>query len=202
MALLLAAPVALGVALGLLRGGRLGGLALIRLRAGWLLGLALLVQVLRYQHVPGAERVIGSPDGVTPALLVFALFAAWLAANIAGGESALRVALVLVALGGLANLAVIAANGHMPFSLAQAERAGVPAAEIAVTGDIGVYAPTSPRTRLVWLADVIPTPGVRKVISVGDILILFGTLVAIAQAMVLGRERSPAGGRRPPPLAA
>jgi len=81
--------------------GRLGALAEVRLRAGWLLAVAIGAQIVIISVLPGgSERLhtwvhLGS----------YALLAAYVAVN-------LRLPyLWLIALGGVLNLAAIAANG-------------------------------------------------------------------------------------------
>jgi uncharacterized protein DUF5317 len=77
----------------------------------------------------------------------------------------------LAALGLLLNLAVITLNGGMPVSARAAETAGL-AEELR---DPGVkHELLDDDTALPWLADVIPIPGLQKIISVGDVVLAIG----------------------------
>lgn len=152
-----------------LAGGRLGVLADLRFRAGWLLLVAIGVQVLIVSVVPGA----GSPalhNAVHVATYV--LVGAFVVAN-------RRVAWVwLVALGGLLNFAAIAANGGvMP-----ADPRAVAAAGLAVDPGEFVNSGVVADPHLAFLGDVFWVPAswpVSNVFSVGDVLILLGALLAL-----------------------
>jgi hypothetical protein len=71
----------------------------------------------------------------------------------------------------LLNVAVITANGGMPVSRTAAEKAGL-GEELTRAGV--KHEILDDNTNLPWLADVIPIPGLEKVISVGDIVLAFG----------------------------
>jgi hypothetical protein len=116
-------------------------------------------------------------DGFAYPLYVAALAGTVFAAS---ANLALRGAL-LVALGGLLNLAVVIANGGMPVDPAAVALAGtrMPTDALHVQMvDSSVLAP---------LGDVIPVGIVRNVYSVGDILIAAGGFVV--PFMLLSRKR-------------
>lgn len=77
----------------------------------------------------------------------------------------------LAALGLLLNVIVIAANGAMPVSEPAAATVGL-ADELR---DPGVkHEILDDQTRLPFLGDVIPIPGLQKIISIGDIVLALG----------------------------
>ena len=150
-----------------LAGGRLSRLAGLRLEGVGLIVLALGLQVLMASVLP-----VVLPQ--TPHLLLIGLHAAsyaviawtlWLNRAVPG--------LVLVALGGGTNAAVIALNGGTlpadPHALAEA----------GFTVEAGEYKNSGvvEDAVLPWLGDVMATPAwlpFRNVISLGDIVVLVG----------------------------
>jgi hypothetical protein len=157
--ILLVAALALAVAL--LRGGRLRRLASVRLHRPWLVLAAAVSQLLGgvLADVPGAYAV---GLGVSAALA-----AGFVLVNrrVAG--------ITLLGVGLALNATVIAANGAMPVSVTAAARAGLDAAELNLQDDAQHEAVT-PRTRLRPLADVVPVPVLREVVSVGDVVAALG----------------------------
>ena len=161
-------------------GGRLTRLAEIRIHRGWLIALALALQIL-------VVNVVG------------ASFPAALAAGIHLGSYALALAFVfanrrlpgiaLLTLGGLANLVAIAANGGvMPASADALARAGKPLAIEEFTNS-GVVADA----RLAFLGDVFALPEpwpLANVFSIGDVLLVLGGGVLV-HAACGSRLRSP-----------
>lgn len=175
MPLVLAVVVG-AVAFGYARGGRLRGLAGIELRRVWLLAVGVVAQLAVFGlRLAGPEAV----DAAGPALLIvsFASVLAFLVAN--RHLPGVWLAVVGVAL----NAIVIAANGAMPVS---------PGA-IAVVSDgaasfpVGKHEPLGADTRLPWLADVIPVPPLRSIVSVGDIILAAGVARLTVTQMLGGR---------------
>jgi hypothetical protein len=148
--------------------GRLGALAEVRLRAGWLLAVAIGAQIVIISVLPGgSERLhtwvhLGS----------YALLAAYMAVN-------LRLPyLWLIALGGVLNLAAIAANG----GIMPADPDALAAAGLRL--DAGEFSNSSAlaRPRLAFLGDVFHVPAswpVSNVFSVGDVVLVLGALLAL-----------------------
>ena len=135
-------------------GGRLGALGAMQLRCGWLLGAALGVQLLVITVLPGGA---------------YALAGVFVAAN-----RRLR-GLLLIGLGGLANLVAIAANGGvMPMSAAAGRTAGM-TAEAGFANSAVLEHPS-----LAPLGDVFAVPG--AVFSPGDVVILLGAAVLVHTA--------------------
>jgi len=171
-------------AVGLLRGGRLGRLGALELRARWLVGAALLVQL-----AGGLWGGAAYPAGLAGSAL---LVAAFLARNRRLRGSG------LVTLGLLANALVVAANGAMPVSLDAAGRAGVSVADLAPLDDPR-HELLTPATRLPLLGDVVPVPLPLRpeVVSPGDVLVAAGLGQLVVLAM-LWRPAAAGGGTRGP----
>ena len=175
--LLTITPPLLGVGLGYLLGGRLGGFRSVRIRALWLVWLAASVQFAQYS-LAGVRHFVEDVVGVPMLALVFAIVLGWLAINLPGWPAAIRVAGLAIVLGAALNAVVIAANGRMPYD---------PAAVAKVSERAGLETPKNEPagagTRLAWLGDTIPIPGLRKVASPGDVLISVGTCAFVVLAM-------------------
>jgi hypothetical protein len=158
------AIVIAAVAVAYLRGGRLHHLAEAPLRAPWLLfvglGLQLAVDI-------GAGRGLladaGAP-GLGVLVLSQVLVVAWLMLHreLPG--------VWFVALGLVMNAAVIAANGAMPVDPNAVRALGLGDLEVP----IGKHTLLTDDTRLPWLADVLPVPPLRSIVSVGDLVIAVG----------------------------
>jgi hypothetical protein len=167
--ILYALPI--GLLLGLLLGGRVRGLGTINVRYGWVIVLGLLAQVVLFSD-PITARIgeLGVP--IYLASMVAVLAAILANARIPG--------LPIVALGALSNLVAIAANGgYMPASAEAYAMWGR-----TVEGFSNAKVIEDP---VLWpLTDIIPLPGwlpFTNVISVGDLLIGAGVVVAMVTAM-------------------
>ena len=170
------AVLVLAVGASYLRGGRLSRLADAPLHRTWLLlvGLGLQVGV----DVAAARGLLAdaSTEGWLVLLVSQLLVLGWVLSNhhLPGT--------VLIAVGLVLNAVVIAANGAMPVS---------PEALAALGADPGAT-PTgkhtllTEQTRLPWLADILPIPPLRVVISVGDIVLAAG-LIPLTHALMSHR---------------
>ncbi len=176
-ALTLLAPVVLGIVVGYLLGGRLSDLASLRFRALWLLWLAAAIQACQY-WVPPVRTVLEDRLHTPMLALVFAVVAVWLAVNLQQNDPWLRPAVAAIVLGAALNGLVVLTNGSMPFSARAAQIAGMPASVVTPKNHIA-----DDHTRLAFMGDVIPLPGLRKVLSPGDLLIILGAAGAIAVSM-------------------
>jgi hypothetical protein len=163
MVILMIAPVIGGLLVGCRRGGRLRHLVGMRFRALAVLWL-----------VAGAQLVGSGP--ARPAL-VFGLAGFWLVLNLRGRRWSVRIALLLILVGGAMNAAVIAANGAMPYRSAE-------------THTTAKHVPMDAGTRLAWLADIIPCPPLRAQVSVGDLVLFVGIGAFVAVAMMPERPGS------------
>lgn len=151
-----------------LAGKDLRRLAGLRVRAAWLLPLALGLQVLVINVVPGAPR----PLTVGTHLATYLLAAAFLAVN-------RRVpGLLVLAAGAALNGVTIAANGGtLPASPEALRFAGLDAAPEAFTNSGALAEP-----RLALLGDVFALPAglpLANVFSIGDVVILVGVTLAL-----------------------
>jgi uncharacterized protein DUF5317 len=178
---LCAVPVLTGTAIGYARRGRLLALA-GRLRALWLLWLAVLIQAGQF-YLDGVRRLIEERLGIPMLVLVFAAVLAWLAVNLRHWPRAARVAAAVVVAGAALNAAAIAASGRMPYSPRAAAAAGLPTSELTPKN-----VPGGDGTRLGFLGDVVPVAPLHKVVSAGDILIAVGAAALVAALMHARRE--------------
>ncbi len=181
--LMFVAGAACGTGVGLLRGGRLGRLAELRLRAPLLVATALLLQA--------GAGLLPANRRLASVALSYVLVGGWLVANAAGRPAPLRRAVGLLAAGWLLNVVPMAANGGMPVSTHALERAGVPHMDVE-DGHLFKHVPASAATVAPWLGNVIPVRAVRGVVSVGDIAMLAGVALFVASGMGPGRT----GGNR------
>jgi uncharacterized protein DUF5317 len=180
------AGLALGISIGYAVGGRLGRLARnLRLRAVWIVYVALAIQVLvRVPPIKSAHE--GTRLFVV--LVSYAVIAVWLGLNAVSQRRALRIAVALITLGWLANLAPIALNAGMPVSRYALARAGNTNPSAGSKGFFK-HVLADEHTELNGLGDVIPMRAFKTVISVGDVLLLVGIAAVIAAGMRL-REPS------------
>jgi len=161
--------VALVVVLGVaLAGGDLRRLAAVRLRSAVLLPLALALQVLVVNVVPGAPRAF--TVGVHLGTYLMAAAFVWRNRSLSG--------LPVLAAGAAANGITIALNGGtLPASAAALRFAGL-------QEDPTVFTNSGPlaHPRLPWLGDVFAVPAgfpLANVFSVGDVLILVGIALVL-----------------------
>ncbi len=173
------AVLALGVVLSWSRGGRLRRVAHAELRATWLLFTGVAVQV-------GVDVAAGRgllPDaglsGWTLLLLSQLLVVAFLVVNrdLPGTW--------LVAAGLLLNATVMAANRAMPVDPAAIAALGIEGATVAP----GKHTLLTADTHLPWLADIIPVPWLRSILSVGDLVLAVG-LVPMTHAVMTSEPQA------------
>ena len=169
MFMLWAIPV--GIVVGLLVGGRLGNLSSFRFRWGWLAVAGLLVQVLLFS--PSGDALAGD---LGPAIYL----ASTAAVLVAVLRNLRQPGMAVVALGSVANLAAISANGgFMPASAEALAAAGLPPGDHL--NSIVVANPA-----LQALTDIYAIPAglpMANVFSIGDVLIALGIVWTIAAAM-------------------
>lgn len=149
------------------------GLLDLRLDRLWLLWLAGAAAVLRYtapDWLPGWATARG---GSLLLAVAWAAALTWVVNACLNGDGGLRAALIVTGAGFSLNAAAILVNGgRMPFSVPAARAVGMPQA--AVDGHAPFNVPLVDGHRLSWLADLIALPGLDKVISVGDLLMIAG----------------------------
>src|SRR3954447_8040094 len=154
-----------------LAGGRLSALADIKLRAPWLAGAAIAIQVVIVSLLPGSIGALGEPLHMASYLLLGAF--AWMNRRIAG--------LPIIAIGGLSNFICITVNGGvMP-----ADPDALRAIGRSPGSDEFISSTALAHPKLAFLGDIIATPAswpVSNVYSVGDLLILSGAFVLLHAA--------------------
>lgn len=163
--MLLAILVATIVAIvGVLRGGSLDSLASTSFRWVAVLLAGLVVQVAFGIWDP---RWLSEAGGLAVLLGSHLTVVAFLIANrkLAG--------MAIAAAGLLLNMLVIGLNAGMPVSQTAAEIAGLEG--IDASFDAGIkHERMTDDTTLAPLADVIPVPGLRQIVSLGDVLLTLG----------------------------
>ncbi|HZA19769.1 MAG TPA: DUF5317 domain-containing protein [Actinomycetota bacterium] len=148
----------IAVLIGLARGGSLSSLSATRVRWLWLVYAGVLVQV-------AGALLLSGDAGLVVVIASNAVIAAFLLRN-------LRLpGMTLAAVGLVLNVLVIAANGAMPVSAEVIEAAGG-----SDTEEIGglKHERLTDDTRFAFLGDVIAVPGLREVLSLGDVLLALG----------------------------
>jgi hypothetical protein len=175
--------ILLGFGVGMLRGGSWRNLAGARFRLVSAVFIGMGFQIA----AAFVEPVRGGRLSVALVITSFAAVFAFAAANYRlPGMS-------LVALGALSNLVVIWANQGMPVARIALDRAGLPGAFVGgESGARGAHHLLTDSSRLTPLADVIPLPPFRNVISVGDIVIWAGILLLVQDLTSARRRRRPA----------
>lgn len=161
LSLVVIALAALG--LGLWRGGSLHALADTRVRWMTLLFQGLLVQV---------AFDVWDPPGLTSTHALAVLFISNLAVASFVVLNLRTPGMLLIGVGLVLNTLVITANGAMPVSSSASSAAGI-SAPSEVDNDLK-HERLNDDTRLGWLSDVIPVPGLKEVLSLGDLLLAAG----------------------------
>lgn len=170
MFMLYALPV--GLLAGFLLGGRLEGLATLRLSWAPVAVIALLVQVLLF------SSPLGDAVGAAGPAIYVASTAAVLAVVIRNSRLA---GLAIVALGAVSNLAAIVANGgYMPADPGALALAGLDPSRGYNNSIITANPALGPLTDLFALPAAVP---MANVFSIGDVLIGLGIACTIALGM-------------------
>jgi hypothetical protein len=172
--------IALGgaVAAGLLRGGSLEALAATRFRWIVLLIGGLAIQLLFDLWDPPALTTSG-------ALAVILISNAAVAGFVVMNRR--TAGMLLIGVGLVLNVLVIATNNAMPVSPAAADAAGVdPPPE---TSELK-HEELDAQTRLRWLGDIIPVPGLQEVLSIGDLVLAAGVARLVYVRMTSARQTS------------
>jgi hypothetical protein len=182
----------LGIALGLVTGGRPANVNRRSLDLVWLLVASVALQVV-------AEVVdVGDEVGLAMVLVSYVGLAAFAVANIR------LVGMPVVLLGLLANIVVITVNAGMPVDagVLVAARA-VPASSVASV-DFGAKRHlATPSDDLIVLGDRIPVRPSREVVSFGDLILAFGVadvLFRLLKPVELRRRTEDDTARPPAPV--
>jgi hypothetical protein len=125
--------------------------------------------------------------GFWPVLIIWLLAVAFSIANVRWLPVRSRPGLAVFVAGLSLNSLVIALNGGMPFSVRAAQLAGLPPGPIAFSR-VG-HRPLAPDSVLAPLADIVPVPGLQRVVSFGDLLILLGIAWLLVSVGLLGARQ-------------
>jgi MFS family permease len=184
---ILGLAVVLAVAIGWALGADLARASAVRLHAAFLVFLALTVQLIIFTRLGHLV-----PDGVEVPLHIasYGMLVVFLLLN---GRN---VGLAVAATGLLSNLVAILANGgRMPVSGTAWEEGGRGLDSIAPADVYHNTTLAGGHPRLGWLGDVFPLPlgrALGNVVSVGDLLIVFGLAIFVYRA---GTNRVHTAGR-------
>lgn len=167
-----------------LRGGRISRIADAELRHTWLLFVGLLLQLA--VDAASVRGLLEDPAGYLLLLASQVLVLVWVLVNW------WRPGMVLIGLGLLLNAVVIGANGAMPVSQQAIDALGIG----DVTVHPGKHELMTEATRLPWLADILPLPPLRTIISVGDIVLAAGLIPLVHHLMTYRTAVERRGGPR------
>ncbi|MNW25949.1 hypothetical protein D3C74_27060 [compost metagenome] len=177
--------IIIGIVVGLFRGGwQLEGLrrlGQLRLKAGWIFPLLLLVQLVIF-YLQGKIAFLASVNGMLfMAVYVTGMIFLWLNRHHPG--------FTLILIGVLLNfLAMVVNGGRMPVSLTASTVLGPYYMELLSSGEvISKHVMMDTSTRLSFLGDIIPlsSPYPRtQVISIGDVIMNLGIFFLIQHLMV------------------
>lgn len=179
-ALALTAAILVGYA----RGGRLRRVADSEVRASGALFAGLAVQLA--VDVGALRGYVAGTMATVLLAISFVLVALWIVAN------RYRPGIPLIALGLLANSVVVIANGGMPVDPDAIAAAGLPLRDALH----GKHTLLTSETRLALLADIIPIPVLRSVISVGDVVLTAGLIPFVSHLMTYEPAAERRGGSR------
>ena len=171
--------VAVGVIVGLLRGGHFRHLAEKPFRSSWLLALGFVLQV-----VTEVFRLPTTPD-VVAVLVSYAALALFAVRNLGlAGMGVVAVGLVL-------NIIPIAVNQGMPVKAAALVRSGIYADEASIhhTRFGGKRHLAGPEDHVVFLGDTLPDWVFHEVLSFGDLTMSVGIAAVICNLLLPPKRR-------------
>jgi hypothetical protein len=169
-------PVAAGLTLGRFAGGRLSVLG-GQFRALWLPWLAVSVQAVQY-HVEAFRHIVQEELHIPVLILIISIGVCWLLINIRHWKWAARSAASLILAGAVLNGVAIAANDRMPYSPEAAAQSG-----LSPNATSAKNQPADEQTTVPKLGDILPVPVLQKIVSIGDLLIGFGTAALLVLLM-------------------
>lgn len=180
--MILAVPaLVLGALAGLLLGGKISNLGTARMRALPLLVAGAVAQALGQVVFENYPLV----------LLSFVLMLGFTLAN------ARTLGFALAAVGIVCNIVVVGLNDGMPVRRSTLEYLGATDNQIDTYDFAAKRHLERPDDKLTFLGDVIPVPPVEGAVSIGDVLLVLGVAIAIAQLM---REYPQSEPNEPEPL--
>ncbi|MFL5686425.1 MAG: DUF5317 domain-containing protein [Chloroflexota bacterium] len=173
MFVLIAIPI--GVAVGLLLGGRIERLSQLRFEWAWLAVLGLVIQVVLFSTTFADSFPPGVGEAIYVASTGMVLIAVWRNLAVPG--------LAVVAVGAISNFAAVVVNGGvMPTTVVALRTAGL-GTETGFSNSALLADPAlAPLTDIFAIPAALP---MANVFSIGDVLIGIGLVVTI----VLGMRR-------------
>jgi hypothetical protein len=171
-----------GLIIGWARGGSLVKLGQLPLRCGWLILIALFLQIVVFSS---QFESLGWSDRLDPGVHIFSNLLLLLAVGLNLSLSGMKI----LGIGLLLNFLVIVTNGgYMPVAPDDLARAGMAdVAEILrAKGHVSKSTVLTSETRLAFLADIFLVPSwlpVSNVFSIGDVFIGIGAFILILQGM-------------------
>lgn len=171
-----------GLIVGWARGGSLVKLGQLPLRYGWLILIALLLQLIALSP---RFAGLGWSDRFDPGLHIFSNLLLLLTVGLNLSLSGMKI----LGIGLLLNFLAIAANGgYMPVAPDNLVRAGMAdlAEVLRAKGHVSKSTALTSETRLPFLADIFVVPSwlpVSNVFSIGDVFIGIGAFILILQGM-------------------
>lgn len=173
--------VLIGLIIGYLRGGRLTNLAQLNLQSGWLILIALVIQILIF---PLGDR----PPLVQVGTEWFHILS-YILLLVFVGLNFRQWPILVMGAGLISNFLVVAVNGgRMPASEWALRQAGLmEVADILAQGlPHGNVIPMSETTKLNFLGDIFPIPSFipfANAMSIGDLLLAIGIVLLLAKNM-------------------
>jgi hypothetical protein len=144
------------------------------------IGLPVLAAALQLAIGVPPLHHLSSDSRFAVVLVSYGVVGFWLVVNAIRQMPGLRFCAGLISLGWLANVVAIVANRGMPVSPSALARIGVRHSSVA-NGNLFKHVLETSHTVVPWLGDVIPiaVPVLKNVISVGDILVVLGAMLAV-----------------------
>lgn len=181
----------LGLIAGLARGGKLSNIAAANFEKSWLVFVGLAIQISAELYAFFVDGSLGEGGrGITILAFSYIFLIAFVILNrkLPGAW--------LIAAGLGLNLLVIVPNGGMPVSLRAAAIAGFDPSELNL--DIAVkHDAMGPDTVFGFLGDVIPMPFIKKVVSIGDLVLGVGVFLLIERLVRYSPKRLRPSGEVP-----
>jgi hypothetical protein len=170
---LICVPLGIAVPVILVTRGNLSGFR--KLGLGWpsLLWFAAGVHLLRFLNPAWLPGWMLDRGGSLLIVVCWVAGTTWVLLNCRPGRPAITVAMLTTFLGFTINTAVILVNvGTMPFSVRAARWAGL--SEEAIQRQVVGHSRLGDVHHLRSFSDLIPVPGLEKVVSIGDLLMVAG----------------------------
>jgi hypothetical protein len=165
--------IPIGIALGLVMGGRLDRLGELRFEWGWLAVVGLAIQIVLFSGFFDAGLGRGVGEAIYVASTGAVLVAVWRNLRVPG--------LPVVAVGAISNLAAIVANeGIMPTTAEALAAAGMGPDDGFSNSGVVADPALAPLTDIFALPPWLP---LSNVFSIGDVLIGLGIVLVIALGM-------------------